>query len=395
MDFFKVRSVEEATEIVKSHLTKTCRTEWVTLTESLGRYLAEDIHSSETVPDFNKSTVDGYAVVASDTFGASETIPVVLTGIGEVLMGCAPDFSIERGQCAYVPTGGVVPQGADAVVMIEYSEEMAGDIFIERSSSVGENLIYRGEDISQGDLLAKRGCRITPQTIGALAAAGVSRLPVVLSHCFSIISTGDEIASTDDVITQGQVRDINSFTIGAAVTELGGRVISSSVVRDDLETLKSQIERDLMESDILLLSGGSSVGTRDFTLKAIEELGGELLIHGIAMKPGKPTIIATIGEKLIIGLPGHPVSALMVFRALFQEPMMGEVHPYTMTLTKSIHSTPGRTTYQPVKVAGDEATPFYGKSGVISLLSEAFGYMVIPSHKEGFSAGETVKIYKF
>lgn len=395
LNFFKVASVSDAQERIRT-LLRGCRgVERISLRHSRGRILAEDIHSQEDVPNFNKSTVDGYAVVAKDTYGASESLPTILSNIGRVEMGEKPGFNLVGGQCAYVPTGGMLPEGSTGVVMVEYSEELGDEAFLHSSVSNGENIIYRGEDIREGDIILNAGAEMTPENMGALAAAGVMELPVYRKIGFSIISTGDEIRDTSKGIETAQVRDINSYTIGASIEKFGGVVDSTAIIGDDLNLLKGEVEESFKSSDVVILSGGSSVGTKDFTLKAIEELGGEIIIHGISMKPGKPTIIGRIGEKLVVGLPGHPVSATMVFRVLFEEAMTGGVElPYRFTLAKDIHSTPGRTTYQTVTIEDGRAVPTYGKSGVISLLSKAFGYIIIPTHKEGHRSDEVVEVYK-
>ncbi len=395
LNFFKVASVSDAQDRISSLLRRCRGIERISLRDSRGRILAEDIHSQEDVPNFNKSTVDGYAVLAKDTYGASESLPTILSNIGRIEMGEKPGFSLNAGQCAYVPTGGMLPEGSTGVVMVEYSEELGDEAFLHSSVSNGENIIYRGEDISEGEIILDRGSEMTPENIGALAAAGVMELPVYRKTVFSIISTGDEIRDTSSGIETAQVRDINSYTIGASIEKFGGVVERASIIGDDLNLLKEEIEESFKESDVVILSGGSSVGTKDFTLKAIEELGGDIIIHGISMKPGKPTIIGRIGEKLVVGLPGHPVSATMVFRALFEKAMTGGMEiPYKFTLAKDIHSTPGRTTYQTVTIEEGRAVPTYGKSGVISLLSKAFGYIIIPSHKEGYRSDEVVEVYK-
>lgn len=395
LNFFKVASVTDAQNTIKSLLTKSRKTEKISLRNSLGRILAEDLHSTEDVPNFNKSTVDGYAVVAKDTYGASDSLPTILNKLGGIEMGEKPCFDIVPGQCAYIPTGGMLPEGTTGVVMVEYSEELGDETFLHTSVSHGENIIYRGEDIRNGDVLLSRGTRMTPQNIGALAAAGVMDLPVYSRTSFSIISTGDEIMDTSRDIETAQVRDVNSYTIGASIESFGGSVDTIAIIGDDLILLKEEIKENLKTSDVVILSGGSSVGTKDFTLRAVEELGGEIMIHGISMKPGKPTIVGRIGEKLVVGLPGHPVSATMVFRALFEESMTEKIEvPYNFPLGKDVHSTPGRTTYQTVTIEGGRAIPSYGKSGVISLLSKAFGYIIIPSHKEGHRANEVVEVYK-
>ena len=397
MDFFKVTSIENARKLLETHFSGVFfDKEKVSLLNSLGRYTAKKVISRDYVPNFNKSTVDGYAVKAKSTYGASDSIPAMFDLVGEVDMGKVIDKSIEAGETVYVPTGGMIPEGADAVVMIEYSEELGDEIFLSTAVSYGENIIYRGEDIKEGDVLLDELSKIRPQNIGAFSAGGISQIEVIKNPSFSIISTGDEIKGVEEELKPGEIRDINSYTLGALINECECTLNRSCVVEDDLNLLKDEIKKSVESSDIILLSGGSSVGNKDYTCRAIEELGGKILIHGISIKPGKPTIIGDIDGKLIVGLPGHPVSAMIVFKALIEEIIKKEkVKPHKMTLEKSIHSTPGRTTYQPV-ILGEEdgrVIPIYGKSGVISLLGKAFGYVIIPSEKEGFNIGDSVEVW--
>lgn len=390
-------SIENTKKLLETHFSGVFfDKEKVSLLNSLGRYTANKIISKDYVPNFNKSTVDGYAVKAQSTYGASDSIPAMFDLIGEVDMGKEVEKSIESSETVYVPTGGMIPEGADAVVMIEYSEELGDEIFLSAAVSHGENIIYRGEDIKDGDILLDEFCKIRPQNIGAFAAGGISKVEVIKNPSFSIISTGDEIKGVEEELKPGEIRDINSYTLGALVDECGCTLNGSSVVVDDLELLKDEIKKAVDSSDIILLSGGSSVGNKDYTCRAIEELGGEILIHGISIKPGKPTIIGDIDGKLVVGLPGHPVSAMIVFKALIEEVIKKEkIKPHRMNLEKSIHSTPGRTTYQPVILGKEDGSviPIYGKSGVISLLGKAFGYVIIPSEKEGFNTGDSVEVW--
>lgn len=396
MNFFKVTSVDKTKEIIKENINNFRETETISLIDSQGRILSKDIYSNEDVPAFNKSTVDGYSVKSSNVNGASETIPVILNGLEEVVMGKEYSNELLDGYCIYTPTGGMVPLGADGVVMIEYSQKLGNETFIERGVAPGENIIYKGEDIKSGDLLVPKNANLTPEKIGSLAAAGKINIEVYKKLNFSIISTGDEIISNDEDISKGQVRDINTYTLASAIKSFGGHIESLSVARDTLKEITDSIANALKLSDIVILSGGSSVGTKDFTIKAIEKLGGNVLVHGISLKPGKPTILATINNKLVVGLPGHPVSALIVFRALFEEILtMRKPTSTKLAIGKNVHSTPGRTTYQAVSIEGETVLPIYGKSGVISLLSKADGYIVIPSYIEGISSGEVVEVFKF
>lgn len=388
-------SLAEAKKILqKQFIGIFSKKEIVSLSESIGRYSASKVVSKDSVPSFNKSTVDGYAVKAESTHGASDSIPSMLNLKGEAEMGKENRYTINSNETVYVPTGGVIPDGSNAVVMIEYSEVLGEEIFLNASVSNGENIIYKGEDLEKGDLLLETGKKIRPQNIGSFAAGGITDVEVRVNPSFYIISTGDEVKSLESELRPGEIRDVNSYTLEALVNECGCRLEGRVLVGDDLELLKMEIKKGIGLSDILILSGGSSVGSKDYTCRAIKELGGEILVHGISIKPGKPTIIGEVHGKLVIGLPGHPVSALMVFKALLEEVLNTDRgRPYRMILKKEIHSTPGRTTYQPVVIEGEFAVPLHGKSGVISLLNKAFGYTIIPSDKEGFNSGDTIDVW--
>jgi molybdopterin molybdotransferase len=397
LDFFKVTSLEDAKEILKKQFSEIfSKNEIVSLSESIGRYSASRIVSKDAVPGFNKSTVDGYAVKAENTYGASDSIPSMFTLKGRVEMGKENRYNIVSGETVYVPTGGMIPKDANAVVMIEYSEVLGEEIFLNTSVSHGENIIYKGEDIQKGDVLLEAGKKIRPQNIGSFAAGGISEVEVIKNPSFYIISTGDEVKKVGSELKTGEIRDINSYTLEALINQCNCQLKGSILVKDDIELLKETIKKGIELSDIVLLSGGSSVGNKDYTCRAIEELGGEILTHGISIKPGKPTIIGGINGKLVIGLPGHPVSALMVFKAVLEEILnVDKSMPHKMLLKKDVHSTPGRTTYQPVVIEGEFAVPLYGKSGVISLLNKAFGYIIISSEKEGFNSGAEVEVWPF
>lgn len=395
MDFFKVTSVEDTRELLRAHFSDIfLKKERVDLVDSLGRYTAVKVVSKDNVPGFDKSTVDGYAVKAKSTYGASDSIPAMFDLAGEVEMGKGTDKIIRDSEAVYVPTGGMIPEGTDAVVMIEYSEVLEDEVFLNTSAAPGENIIYKGEDIKEGDILLGEQRKIRPQNIGAFAAGGLTDVEVLINPAFSIISTGDEIKDAGEKLKPGQIRDINSYTLGALVSECGCTVNRSGLVGDDLNLLKEEIKKAVDTSDIVLLSGGSSVGNKDYTCRAIEELGGKILVHGVSIKPGKPTIIGDIEGKLVVGLPGHPVSAMIVFKALIEDIIVRErSKAHRMELKKSVHSTPGRTTYQPVIIEDGGAVPIHGKSGVISLLGKAFGYVIIPSEKEGYNIGESVEVW--
>ncbi len=406
MDFFNVVSVDEANKIIKNNISESIfRIELVDLIDSTNRILAEDIISSIDVPEFNRSTVDGYSIIVEDSHGSTEAIPGILDIVGEVRMGETPKSNIIRGQAIYTPTGGMLPEDATGVIMIENTELMDKEtLLIYKPISKGENIIYKGDDIKKGDVVLKKGRRLSPEAVGALASLGVSKVKVYKKPRFYIISTGDEIVDIDEELTLGKVRDINSYALTSMTEELGCQVVGRSIVRDDYDLLRDEVQKGLSLADIVILSGGSSVGTRDYTDKVIESFGGKgVLIHGLAIKPGKPTIVGEGNGKLIVGLPGHPVSSIVVFKAIvekFIRDSLGitEIIPQVKAKTDSnFPSSPGKETYHMVRLRkeGDEyiATPSFGKSGMISLLSQSQGYIRIKEHEEGIYKGEERIVY--
>ncbi len=405
MNFFKVKSVGETKEILKE-ISKNfnIKTIKINLLDSLGQVSAENIYSPYMIPPFNRSTVDGYSLIHSDTIGASESIPCMLKKIGEVTMKEAEEFKIEKGQCVYVSTGGRVPFNSDSVSMIENTEKILdSDILIYKSSSYGENIIFEGEDIRKGELILREGQIITAYDISVLASVGIDYVVVKDKIKISILSTGDEIVDIDNKSNDfGKIRDVNGYGLYSLCKALNCEVIHKKIVGDNFDELKSTIELLNKESHLILMSGGSSVGERDYTRQLIESFeNGEVFVHGIGIKPGKPTIIGKI-DSFIIGLPGHPVSALIVFEAIvkeFLENLMGieksKKIELEAVLLEDIHSSPGRETYQMLEVEEKDskyyARPFYGKSGMISIFSKSNSYTVISENQEGLKKGSLIK----
>ena len=273
---------------------------------------------AEYVPGFDRSTVDGYAVRAADTFGCSDGLPAVLTLQGEVEMGAGAKENLRLGHCIAVPTGGAIPAGANAVVMLEYTEEYGdGTIGIRKSAAPGDNLIFKGDDIYPGKIVLPKGRRINAQDIGALAAMGHTEIPVCAKPRVGIISTGNELVPVKNRPEDGQVRDVNSAMLYAWVTRFGAIAQSYGIIRDDESLLETALEHALQESDVVLISGGSSVGMKDVTCRVIEKRG-RVLLHGIAIKPGKPTIFGEVDGKSVVGLPGHPAAAFFVTQIFVQ-----------------------------------------------------------------------------
>lgn len=395
-----VKTPDEVFEILKSEFCGKTKAEMAALSDAHGRVLAGSIESREYVPGFARSTVDGYAVLASDTFGCSESIPALLPLADEILMGKKAEKALLPGTCVSVPTGGAVPEGADAVVMIEYSEDYGdGTIGILQSAVPGMNMVFKGDDVYPGKQVLASGRFLTAQDIGALAAMGVTKVPVSVRPVVGILSTGDELVPVEQKPEDGQIRDVNSALLRALVLEAGGEARNYGIVRDDEQILHQMVHKALAECDVVLISGGSSVGTKDATCRVIQEQG-EILFHGIAMKPGKPTILGKVGQKPVFGLPGHPVAAffiaqLFVRHLLFQ--MMGRtVHlrQIPAVLTETVSANHGRAQYGGVFLKGDEkglqAVPIRGKSGLITTLAGSDGWFCIPRDSEGMAAGETV-----
>jgi len=395
-----VKTPEEAYEIIKKfYLERKTETMSVEMDSALGYALSEDVVSDEYVPGFDRSTVDGYAVVASDTFGSSASMPAVLDLKGEILMGEAAQGCLKPGICIAVSTGGDLPEGADAVVMVEHVEQYGdGLIGVMRPVAPGNNIIYKGDDVSPGDLILKGGTVLTAHDIGILSALGRAKVGVRRRPVVGIISTGDELVKPSQMPGRGQIRDVNTPLLLAAVSKFGAEARSYGIVRDEFEKLSEAIAGAVRECDIVLISGGSSAGVRDMTAKVISE-HGELIFHGIAMKPGKPTILGSIGGKPVLGLPGHPVAAYFVTE-LFVRPLilglMGACpkrNTAFFEMSEAVSANHGRAEYVAVYIDEEgNAVPIRGKSGLISSLAGSDGYICIPRDSEGVPKGAKVEV---
>lgn len=407
MDFFNVISFAQAKERMQD-----CFGHWELTAEqrpllaAKGMFLAHDLTASEAVPNFHRSTVDGYAVHASATFGAGEALPVLLRLVDQIHMGEETAFSLAQGEAAAIPTGGMLPAGADSVVMIEHAEKYDGQtVAVYQPVAPQENVIQRGADVAAGALLARKGQRLDSKTIGILAACGIGQIAVYQPLRFAVISTGDEIIDLDVPQALGQIRDINSYGLSGFIQDFGGEVVSRRIVRDDYDALQAAILEGLEIADMVVTSGGSSVGERDYTYQLINRIcHGNVPIQGIAVKPGKPTIVGNADGKAIIGLPGHPAAALMIFRVLMSDLLcyLGlEAAPRKIqaTLTSNLPSAPGKTTYQMVTLTEQDgqmlATPVFGKSGMITMLGGSDGYIEVAQHIEGLNQGQQVQVELF
>jgi len=407
-DFFKVQDIADVFGYFKQFAR--VGTESVALADACGRVAAEEICADEDLPGFPRSVVDGFAVRGASTFGASEANPAYLTIGGRVSMGGVPDFSIGPGQAAKIPTGGMLPAGADSVVMVEHSSSLDdATIEIYRSVAPGQNCIRVGEDYQKGAVLVSRGQSMRPQHAGVLAAFGRCEVCVYRRPKVGIISTGDEIVAVTRSPAPGQIRDINADTIAGMVSEAGGIPVGYGIVSDDYNALYDHCRRALKECDTVLISGGSSVGNRDFTVEVIAGFeNARILVHGISISPGKPTILAAIEEQAFWGLPGHVVSAMIVFdrvvkpfiRYLGGGPAVaGSEIGITARLRRNVSSAQGRLDYVRVRLLRENNTvwaePLLGKSALIHTMVQADGLIEIDKNTEGLDEGDTVQVILF
>ena len=403
-EFFNVQPIERVLEHVPTFSAVDAET--VPLAECLGRVLAADIYSDVDIPDFNRSTMDGFAVQAASTFGASEANPAYLAVSGQINMGRRPDFSIGPGQAARIATGGMLPEGADSVVMIEHTDSL-DDTTIEayRSVAPGQHVIEKGEDIQHTRPALVAGTRIRPQEAGLLAACGRTEMSVFRRPMVGILSTGDEVVAVDKVPGEGEIRDINTHSLSGQVLAAGGVPVVFGIVKDDRDDLMQRCRRALDLTDMVMISGGSSVGARDFTVEVLDNLPAtEILVHGISISPGKPTILARSGDKAFWGLPGHAVSAMVVFSAVvrpFLDQLCGlttasRQFPVQAVLSRNLASAQGRVDFVRVKLrqAANSivADPILGKSGLINTMVKADGLIAIGMNTEGLDQGAMVDV---
>jgi molybdopterin molybdotransferase len=411
LEFFRLQTRQEVLALYDRF--PPVGVEEIDLAAALGRILAAPLAAPEDVPGFLRSTMDGYAVRAKDTFGASVGAPQYLDIKGEVPMGVAPELGIANGETLRVPTGAMLPEGADAVVMIEYTAEHPdGTLEVRRAVAPGENVLKPGEDVARDEVLFPAGRRLRPQEIGLLAALGVTRLPAYRKPRVAILSSGDEIVPLDERPGLGQVRDSNAYLAAAQVAEWGGLPIRHGIIPDDFTALKESLAAALKRADLILISGGSSVGARDLTLSAIQNLpGAEILVHGVALRPGKPTILASLGpgkRTPLLGLPGHPASAAVVMEVLGRPLLLRlagftDQAPWGRTLTaklsRNLAGATGREDYVRVRLRRADdilwADPILGPSGLLSPLVKSDGLVMIPLGVEGLFKGEDVTVRLF
>lgn len=393
----ELNPIEEVLKLIEMSFPKgPSGSEIVPIEDALGRVLKYPLISHERVPAFAKSTVDGYAVKHSEG-------PFTARLLGAVDMGSATSLSLKEGECVYVPTGGMIPDGTDAMAMIEDTERLEdGLIHFFKAAKGRDNIIECGSDMSVGSIVLVAGTVIGVHEIGALASLGHYEVEVLRRPSIVILSTGDELVTSSEPLEKGKIRELNTFALAAVCKNIGLKVVSKKVVHDDYALIRTHLEEAVNTADIVVISGGSSVGEKDYTQALMDEVCDEgVLIAGMAIKPGKPTIVAKHGDVAVFGLPGHPVSAIVVFNLLASHLLkswgykVAEPRVVDVRLSKNIYAAPGRDTYQMVKIEaqGDSrvATPTSGKSGMITLLTNSNGYVIIPKEAGMFSEGDVVE----
>jgi molybdopterin molybdotransferase len=410
-EFLNLLPPAQALDLLLNHLNPQPQVEEILTSEAFQRVLVKPVIAKTSLPPFARTTVDGYAVHARDTYGASESLPAYLSLAGEVPMGVAPELELQAAYCALIHTGGMLPPGADAVVMLENTQiARAGEVEILKAVAVGENVIAEGEDVRAGDPVIAAGVSLRAAEIGGLMALGVTRVHVGRRPRVGVLSSGDEVVSPEMVTRLGQVRDVNAYTLSSLVQGAGGIAQRYGIIPDRAEALRLAASKALAECDLVVITAGSSASTRDLTAQVIGKLGSPgVLVHGVNVRPGKPTILAVCDGKAVIGLPGNPVSALVI-ASLFVTPVVqalqGERFPrprarVSAILTVNLASQAGREDWIPVRLLEQSQTggskrfhaePVFGKSNLIFTLARADGYVRIDPDATGLSAGDSVEV---
>ena len=392
--------LEEARQLIADACTPIDRTERVAIVDANGRVAAADVASTRDVPPFSRAGMDGYAVRAEDTFGASRYEPKTLRVIEKVYTGQVPSRTIEAGTAIEIATGAPMPAGADAVVMVEETEKAAEEVRVLTPVYPRQNVGRQGADIVVGQVVIARGDVLNPSRIGALAALGVSEVDVFAKPTIAILSTGNEIADPGDELKPGQIYDINKFTLSTIIAEHGGVPMPFATAQDTIEALERAIDA-VASCDVLVFSGGSSVGERDLILDVIGRKG-DIVFHGIAVKPGKPTVFGTISGRPVFGMPGYPTSCLsnaymLLVPALRAMARLKPRHLATVTLPlgQRIVSTTGRHQFYTVRIVDGQAMPAFKASGDITSMSQADGYIEIPAQTDIVEKGEVVEVKLF
>ena len=408
--FRKLLSLDEARQILKHNFSpEPVGVELVLLSKAHDRVLAGDILAPLDVPPFDRSTVDGYAVRAVDTFGADEDKPVALKFCGQIPAGEFPDIVVKKGRAAEIATGAPLPKGADAVIMVEYSTRRNENVFINRPVSKGENIMEAGSDIHKGEKILEKNQRLSSREIGVMAALGLTEVEVLKRPRVAVLSTGAEVVEPGKPLPYGKIYDINAHTFNAAVLECGGEPINLGIIPDDRTKLNAAVKSALDSADAVITSGGVSVGPKDLIPQVVDTLGTPgVIISGIAVKPGKPTTIAIVDGKPVFSLPGHPTSSLLMFHVIVRPilcKMAGRTEETQFTL-KAVAATKmfparGRRTFVMVNITYDKkgkphASPVpTGLSGAITTLARADGFVEIPEKQQFIDAGTEIRVCLF
>ncbi len=400
---------QEALAALLHHLETLPRPEKILTADALGRITAAGIFAPHPLPAFPRSTVDGYAVRAADTYGANDSLPAYLSLAGNIPMGLEASITLSKGQCALIHTGGMLPGGADAVVMIEHTQTtVPGEIEVQRAAGVGENVLKVGEDVLEGQEVIRAGVRLRPAEIGGLMALGITELDVARKPRVGILSSGDEVIPPQQEPKAGQVRDVNTYTLSALIQQAGAEPLRYGIIPDQEEAMLRAARSAVQACDLVVITAGSSASTRDLTAQVVNQLGNPgVLVHGVNVRPGKPTILAVCDGKAVIGLPGNPVSTLVIallFVVPAIEALLGISHrvakPFVPARLKiNLPSQAGREDWIPVQLhpgeSGYVADPVFGKSNLIFSLARADGLVRIPPDANGLAAGEMVEVILF
>jgi len=405
-EFFKVVSLDAVLERIRTF--PAVDEELLPLDQSVGRILAQDLFSSIDLPEFSRATMDGYAIQAKSTFGASESMPALFTIIGSVGMGEVPTVSVDPGQAAHIATGGMLPRGADSVVMVEHTQRLDDQTLeVFKSAAPLQHVMEVGEDLKKGERILSKGIVIRPQEMGVLAALGRAQVPVYTKPVVAIVSSGDEIVPIEQTPGLSQLRDVNAYTLSGLVRTSGGVPLYLGIAKDNFDELDHLCRKALSRADMVLISGGSSVGTRDFTLEVLQGLpDAEILVHGVSVSPGKPTILARSRDKAVWGLPGQVTSAMIVFHVMVRaaiekiggrkEDELGKRQGVPAALSRNLASVQGREDYVRVRLVREAenliAEPILGKSGLLHTMVKADGLIRIERDSEGLDKGSPVDV---
>lgn len=396
-----VITLREAKELLLSEFGEIKETEALPLLKAKGRILSEDIISKENIPAADRSMVDGYAVKAADTFGATEAIPALLKLKGEIEMGSYCGESLNQGECFKISTGGFMPKGADCAVMREYTDILPdGTVCVIKPASPGAHLAFCGDDMKKGEVVLKKGSKLTPCRIGALGAIGESKVLVKRKIKVGVFSTGDEIRDVNEKTELGQMRDVNRYVLLSLLNDFPFEGIDFGIIKDDKSAVKQAVLKASESCDMVVFSGGTSAGNKDFAVEVLEETGA-VLWHGLAVKPGKPTVCGKVFGKPVLVLPGHPAASYLIWQVIGEfilGILSGEEERESIVsavLAESISANDGRELLLPVSLIGETAVPVRTKSGLISRLSSADGYISVPRNCEGLHKGEKVSVTLF